>query len=214
MPVSYLLGAIPWGYIIPRLSRGIDIRKYGSGNIGMANVLRTVGGWLAGVVLALDVGKGVLAVLLAWLLTVHSPRAQVVAGIMALIGHDWSVFLRFRGGRGAAVALGGLLVMAPYAAIAGVATFVAIMLKSRYVSLGSITGAAVGLAAFPVFAAFRVPNWLGVHSWTYICFAVAAACIVVLQHRDNIRRLLRGEERKLGEAALISARTEARERHE
>ena len=214
MPVSYLLGAIPWGYIIPRLSRGIDIRKYGSGNIGMANVLRTVGGRLAGVVMALDVGKGVLAVLLAWLLTVHSPRAQVVAGVMALIGHDWSVFLRFRGGRGTAVALGGLLVMAPYAAIVGVAAFVAITLKSRYVSLGSITGAAVGLAAFPVFAAFGVPNWLGAHSWTYICFAVAAACIIMLQHRDNIRRLLRGEERKLGEADLISARTEARERHE
>ena len=211
MPVSYLLGAMPWGYIVPRLSRGIDIRKYGSGNIGMANVLRTVGGRLAALVLLLDVGKGVLAVLVAWLLTVHSPRAQVVAGIMALIGHDWSVFLRFRGGRGAAVALGGLLVMAPYAAVVGFAAFVAVTLKSRYVSLGSITGAVVGVAAFPVFAAFGIANWLGIHSWTYIYFPVAAAWVIVLQHRDNIGRLLRGEERKLGETALVSSQTKAKE---
>ena len=195
VPVAYLLGATPWGYIIPRLLRGVDIRRYGSGNVGGANVQRTVGWRLAIVVMALDVGKGVLAVALAWLVSGHSAVAEVVAGIMAIIGHDWSVFLRFKGGRGVAAAGGASFIIAPLATAAVLPVFLLTVLRSRYVSLGSVVGALALPAIFCAFAAF------GIYDWTYVYLYVVATPLVVFHHRGNMKRLIRGTERKLGEPA-------------
>lgn len=195
IPVAYLLGAIPWGYIFPKALRGIDIRQYGSGNTGMANVLRTVGWRIAAVVVVLDVGKGALAVLLAWIISGHTPLVETVAGITALVGHDWSVFLRFNGGRGSATGLGCMLVLSPYVGLISLPIFIGVVWISRYVSLGSICAAVTSVLVYLGFAAF------GVYSWTYFYFFVIAAAIVVFQHRGNIKRLLDGTERKIGQPA-------------
>ena len=193
VPVAYLLGATPWGYIIPKLLRGVDIRQYGSGNVGGANVQRTVGWGLAIVVMVLDMGKGVLAVAMAWLVSGHSPVAEVVAGIMAIIGHDWSVFLRFKGGRGVAAAGGASFIIAPLVTVAVLLVFVFTALKSRYVSLGSVVGALALPAIFCALAAFDI------YDWTYVYLYVVATPLVIFHHRGNIQRLIRGTERKLGQ---------------
>jgi glycerol-3-phosphate acyltransferase PlsY len=202
--VAYLLGSVPWGYLIPRLLRGIDIRQYGSGNIGMANVLRTVGGALASLVLLLDVGKGALSVLIAWWLTGHSPVPEVVAGFMALIGHDYPVFLKFKGGRGVATGLGCTFVMAPYVALIASGAFTLIVLRSRYISLGSVAAAAIAPALFCVFAAF------GMYPWIYLYFMGIGGAIVIYQHRGNIKRLIQGTERKVGEPSVTAEPTDAK----
>ncbi|MDP3064120.1 MAG: glycerol-3-phosphate 1-O-acyltransferase PlsY [Chloroflexota bacterium] len=193
-PLAYLLGAIPWGFIVTRLARGIDIRRYGSGRTGMANVLRTAGGRWAAVVAALDVGKGVLAVLVArWL--IHTELSEVVAGLLVLAGHNWSVFLKFKAGRGVTVGAGALLVMAPVTFPIVIAVFIAGTLISKYISVGSIVAVLTGLAAYVAFAA------AGWYSWTYLWFAATGSAIIIWQHRDNIVRLVRGKERKVGARA-------------
>ena len=196
VPVAYLLGAIPWGYIFPKLLRGVDIRRYGSGNTGMANVLRTVGGRIAAAVVMLDVGKGVLAVTIAWLVSDHSSTVEVIAGVMAIIGHNWSVFLLFNGGRGAAITLGVCFITAPYVALINVPIFIAVVLKSRYVSFGTVTAALTVPVSFAILAAF------GIYDWTYGCFFLFASIVILFQHRGNIKRLIRGTERKIGESAI------------
>ena len=193
-PLAYLLGAIPWGFIVTRLARGIDIRRYGSGRTGMANVLRTAGGRWAAVVAALDVGKGVLAVLVArWL--IHTEVSEVVAGLLVLAGHNWSVFLKFKAGRGATVGAGALLVMAPVTFPIVIAVFIVGTLISKYISVGSIAAVLTGLAAYVAFAA------AGWYSWTYLWFTATGSAIIIWQHRDNIVRLVRGKERKVGARA-------------
>ena len=129
LPLAYLIGAMPWGYMVLYWRRGVDIRQYGSGRIGMSNVLRTAGGKIAVLVLALDLGKGILSVLLAREV-IGTATAEVAAGLLALIGHNWPVFLKFRGGRGIATGLGGLFVMAPVPAAIGAICFVPITLLS------------------------------------------------------------------------------------
>ena len=130
LPLAYLMGALPWGYVAVLLHRGIDIREYGSGRTGVSNALRTAGLKLAGLVLLLDLIKGIGAVLLARFL-IGDPIAEVVAGLMALVGHNWPVFLGFRGGRGIAPGLGGLAVMSPLSAVCGVVVFLPICLITR-----------------------------------------------------------------------------------
>ena len=193
-PLAYLLGAIPWGFIVTRLARGIDIRRYGSGRTGMANVLRTAGGRWAAVVAALDVGKGVLAVLVArWL--IHTEASEVVAGLLVLAGHNWSVFLKFKAGRGVTVGAGTLLVMAPVTFPIVIAVFIVGTLVSKYISVGSIVAVLTGLVAYIAFAA------AGWYSWTYLWFTAAGSAIIIFQHRDNIVRLVQGRERKVGARA-------------
>ena len=112
IPLSYVLGSIPWGFLVARISTGVDLRQYGSGKTGMSNVLRTAGGRMAMVVFILDLTKGILAVLLARAIA-GSPVAEVVAALLALVGHNWSIFLGFKGGRGILTGLGSLVVMSP-----------------------------------------------------------------------------------------------------
>ena len=192
--LAYLIGALPWGYILLHLRRGIDIRDYGSGRTGVSNTLRTGGIRVAGLVLLLDLTKGILAVLLARAL-VGDPTAEVAAGLLALVGHNWPVFLGFRGGRGIAPGLGALIIMAPIAAAIGVLVFIPICLISRYLSLGSILGVVTACAALPALAL------LGLSQNTYMIYGLLGGAVIIWQHRDNIQRIRQGTERRIGNPA-------------
>jgi glycerol-3-phosphate acyltransferase PlsY len=191
---SYLIGSIPSGLVIGKL-KGIDVREYGSGNIGTTNVLRTLGARYGALVLIADVFKGVIAVLLARYI-IGSPMSEMAAGFAAVAGHDWSLFLKFKGGRGVATSLGALLPMAmpaPLSGVIGLAVFVLVTLASRYVSLASIVGSVAAVVAMAVFLGLdRVP-------WQYLVYIVVVVALIIFQHRDNISRLLSGTESKLGQ---------------
>lgn len=193
--IAYLIGSISWGYIFVNLSMGEDIRDFGSGRTGMSNILRTSGGKAAAVVFLLDAGKGVLAVMLART-AIGLSEAEVTAALLALCGHNWPVFLRFRGGRGILPGFGALSVMAPWVALAGGALFLVITLSSRILSLGSIVGtltvAVLSLALMLL---------LG-HSQLYTLYACVGGAVIIWQHRDNIRRIANGTERRLGVPAV------------
>jgi len=195
IPMAYLLGSIPWGYVILQWRHGVDIRQYGSGRTGMSNVLRTAGKNVAAAVLALDVLKGVLAVLLAREV-IGTTTAEVTTGLLVLIGHNWPVFLGFRGGRGIATGLGGLAIMAPIPAAVAALAFLPIILLSRYLSLGSIIG--VIIAFFTVLGMAIA----GMYATAYTLYAFIGGAIIIWQHRDNIQGIIKGTERRLGAPAV------------
>ena len=207
---GYLLGSIPTGVIVSRVFGGSDPRLKGSGKTGATNVLRTLGRGPAAIVVLVDFFKGVAAVLLAhfvifgaiahpgvsagnWVILRDS--AEALASIAALLGHNYSVFIGFKGGRGVLTGTGAMTTMSPlttlFAAIAGLPA----VFLTRYVSLGSILGAAMA-GSFETFLTIT-----GRDSWPHCVFIVAAAIIVIISHRDNIQRLRTGVERKLGEKA-------------
>ena len=192
--LSYLVGSVPWGYMLLAWGRGVDIREYGSGRTGMSNVLRTAGGKLAALVLALDVGKGILAVMLARVI-IGATEAEVAAGLLVLIGHNWPVFLKFRGGRGIATGGGVLSIIAPISAGVAAIAFLSATLLSRYLSLGSITG--VITAALTLLAL----DLLDLSATPYTLYGVLAGAIIIWQHRDNIQRIRQGNEHRLGNPA-------------
>ncbi len=192
--LSYLLGSLSWGYMLLRWRMGVDVRGYGSGRTGMSNVLRTGGGKAAAAVLTLDVGKGVLAVVMAREIT-GSSTGEVAAALAALVGHNWPVFLGFRGGRGILTALGGLSMMTPVPAVVATASFLAAAFWSRYISLGSIIGVLAGAASL---IGLALAGW---YSSTYMLFAGAATVMIIWQHRDNIQRIRQGNERRMGAPA-------------
>ena len=194
IPVAYILGSIPWGFLIGLAVKGVDIRQYGSGKIGTSNVLRTAGGKFAALALALDLSKGLLAVLMARLVA-DDPAVEVVAGLAALAGHNWSVFLAFKGGRGIATGLGGLLIMQPIAGAIAVAAFLPITLGTRILSLGSI------VSNWTAFVALLVMALLDYTSPTYLWYVGIGCALITWQHRDNIQRIIRGTERRLGQPA-------------
>ncbi len=202
VPVAYILGSIPWGFMITRITQGMDLREYGSGKTGMTNVMRTAGPRLAALVLILDVSKGVLAVFLAKAIA-DAPTADVVAGLSALAGHNWSIFLGFKGGRGIATGLGGLLVMEPIAGALAVASFLPVAAISRYVSLGSIT------SLFGGFFTTLALVLLGHSTATYLLYPGIGGAVIIFQHRDNIHRILQGTERRLGQRVERTGEAEA-----
>ena len=194
MTVGYLLGSIPIGLIAGLAFKRVDIRDFGSGRTGMTNVLRTVGVPAAAIVLVLDMGKGAAAVLVARLLgDSHGP--EVAAALAAMVGHNWPVSIGFKGGRGTAPGWGGLCVLSPLAGLIAAAVAFPLVGATRYVSLGSIVGAVAGVGALVVIAATgHAPS-------EYIWFGAIAGTLLLFQHKDNIQRLLKGEERKLGQSA-------------
>ena len=194
VPVAYLLGSVPTGYVLVRLLKGMDIRGYGSGGTGVTNVLRTAGALAAGVVFLVDIGKGLLAVGVAKLLF-DSSLAEAIAGIMAVAGHNWSVFIGFRGGRGVATAAGAIFLMLPWAGIAAVAAFIPVAVLTRYASLASLTGLAAASATVFVGVA------LGSYENAYLISILVIGAFLFFQHRGNIQRLLRGTERRIGQPA-------------
>lgn len=182
--IAYVIGSIPTGYLLARY-KGVDIFRAGSGNIGATNVWRTLGPFFGSLALAGDVGKGAVAVYLG--LRAGQWHA-VLAGACVLAGHSWSLFLRFRGGKMIATALGVFLMLAPAAAVGALCVWAAVLALSRYVSLASII-AAVSLPV--LIAVFSYP-------WSYAFFAALAAVVAIYKHRGNIRRLLDGTEHRLG----------------
>ncbi len=189
--VGYLLGSLPMGLIAGRLVRGIDIREYGSGKTGFTNALRTLGLRASWPVLVADVAKGALAVLVARLLS-DDAYVQMAAGLGAVVGHDWPVFAGFRGGRGVSTFVGVLVGMNPLVVAGLVPVGVAIVVVTRYMSVMSIASAVL---AAVVLIALGVADILPV---AYAVYASLAAAMIVVLHRENIRRLLAGEEPKLG----------------
>ena len=191
---GYLLGSIPFGYILFRIFQGADIRQRGSGNIGATNVARSSPG-LGALTLVLDAGKGYLAVYLAVMLFNRTPYGHAdgmftlmsVASLFAITGHVFPVWLKFRGGKGVATGLGSFIPIAPKAILVAMGVFAAIVLGYRYISLGSITA----VALFPLIA------WLlqsyG-NSPLALIFIAAASGLIIAKHYQNIRRLLSGTE--------------------
>ena len=195
--LSYLLGSVPTGYLLVRLFRKEDIRQSGSGNIGATNVLRSGGKGLGAATFLLDMLKGCSAVwlgaLLGGLLMPHTPLrdAEALAALVAVLGHIFPVWLRFRGGKGVATGFGVFLAATPLAALAAISVFFLVLAISRYVSLASILGA----ASFPVFA------WLLVkvdRPPLFIAAQFAVALIIIVKHHQNIRRLIAGTESRFG----------------
>jgi glycerol-3-phosphate acyltransferase PlsY len=160
----------------------------------MSNVLRTGGGKAAAAVLALDVAKGAIAVVLAREV-IGATAGEVTAALAVLAGHNWPVFLRFQGGRGILTALGGLSLMTPVPAVLATASFLATTLLSRYISLGSIVGVIIGGLSV---IGLALAGW---YSQVYVAYALAAGFVIIWQHRDNIKRIRQGNERRLGQAA-------------
>jgi acyl phosphate:glycerol-3-phosphate acyltransferase len=193
--LAYLLGSIPFGYLLVRLRGGGDVRETGSGGTGATNVTRRAGKGVGLLTLLLDALKGMAAVLVARaVLGAGSEWWVCAAAVAAVLGHVFPVWLRFRGGKGVATGLGVFLVLAPLATLFALAVFVAVVWLWRFVSLGSITAAAVlPLAVWALsyvgFSDRAAPPVLAV--------AVTGAALIVYMHRANIGRLFRGEESKL-----------------
>jgi glycerol-3-phosphate acyltransferase PlsY len=203
--VGYLLGSLPSGVIVGRLFGNVDPRAQGSGKTGATNVLRTMGTGPAVLVALLDVAKGAGSVLLARFVFLPagpsdalgiqnlSAVAQALAGLAALLGHNYSIFIRFTGGRGVATGAGALLAMTPLGMLLGLAGLVVVVAVTRYVSLGSIVAAAIAAIVTVVF------TLLGHDLWPHAVFAVIGGAFIIASHKDNIERLIRGTERKLGQ---------------
>jgi len=193
--MGYLLGSIPSGYLIGKSFKGIDIRDFGSGNIGFANALRVLGLFPGLMVLITDTGKGIIAVWIGYLI---SPLAGInpqigggIAGLLAIIGHNWTIFLKFKGGKGVATTAGVFLSLTPLPFIFAVLVMVGVVGLTRYISLGSI----ISGCTLPLLI------WLCVKDkeWFYVILSIMAAGFIVFKHRSNIKRLLKGEEIRLGE---------------
>jgi len=191
--VAYLLGSIPTGYVIARLRGNVDLLQLGSKRTGATNVLRTMGWKAAAPVFCGDFLKGVVAILIARALTQGDPIGDVAAGLAVLAGHNYSVFIGFRGGRGVTTGLGTLAVIAPVVLVVSAAIAIAIIAWSRYVSLGSVLGS----CTVPVVLLISV-LLLG-QPFPHFLFGLLGAAFVIASHKDNIQRLLNGTERKLGQ---------------
>jgi len=189
--IGYLIGSIPTGLLVGRVARGIDIREFGSGRTGFTNVVRTIGAKWGAVALIGDLAKGVVPVLIARLVS-DEPFVQAAAGLAAAVGHDWPVFAGFQGGRGVATSFGAALAMSPIPAAALVPFGIGLVAVTRMVSVMSVGMAPVLAIVFVVLAA------TGFHSWAYAVYAICAAVLVLVLHRENIERILAGTEPKIG----------------
>ena len=185
---SYLLGSIPFGLLMGKWWAKVDVRQYGSGNIGMTNVLRTAGYVPALITLLGDVGKGYAAVFLATGVT-DSVFLALLAGVAAVVGHNWPVFLRFRGGKGVATAAGVVLAVRPWSALVLFLIWLGVLVRFRYISLASIV---VAICLPFVLLLFGVSLW-------EFALALVLGIFTVLRHRSNIERLRSGTEFRFGE---------------
>ncbi|MBA4371083.1 MAG: acyl-phosphate glycerol 3-phosphate acyltransferase [Coriobacteriaceae bacterium] len=194
LAAAYLIGGVPFALIVGKLGYRTDVREHGSGNLGGTNVYRVLG-WKAGLLTALgDIAKGAVAVFLARLVAPPGLSAAGVdwvslgAAVAAIAGHSYTPYAGFRGGKGVATAGGTIIVLTPLTFPVLVVTFVAVIALSRYVSAGSVTAAAVYAPLVALLYPGRVP---------LIVFAGGAAALVIFRHISNVRRILRGEERRI-----------------
>lgn len=186
---AYLIGGIPFGYLLVRLKTGQDVRSMGSGNIGATNVLRTSGRAMGIVTLLLDIAKGWLAVWLAGRLTGGDVATMSAAAVAVVLGHAFPIFLKFQGGKAVASFVGAAIALAPWALLATTVVFVAVVAKTKYVSLGSIIGAAL----------FPLGVWMIYHpGWQVVAASLFCGAFIIWRHSGNLDRLRAGTENKLG----------------
>jgi glycerol-3-phosphate acyltransferase PlsY len=196
IPLAYLLGSIPFGYLLVRIFRNEDIRTTGSGNIGATNVVRSGAKGLGIATLLLDLGKGFLAVWIARHIAPLDYGLAVAAATVAILGHVFPIWLNFRGGKGVASALGVFLALTWQSALCILAVFLIVVALTRFVSLGSIIAA----AALPLFAFHFVPY----RSPVIVAGFYIMPLIIILKHHQNIRRLLTGTENRFGQRKAVA----------
>jgi glycerol-3-phosphate acyltransferase PlsY len=188
---SFLIGAIPWGYISGKVSRGIDLRTVGSGGTGATNVLRALGAKTSAIVLLLDIMKGMLPVVLMRELN-YTGWWLAAAAVAAVAGHCWSPFIGFKGGKGVATGAGAAIALVPQMLLI-LPVMAVVVWKSKFVSLGSLVAAALAVALAVGLAAS------GHASWSAAAATLIISGIIALRHRSNIDRLWHGTERRIGE---------------
>jgi len=184
--ICYLIGSMPFGYIVAKVVKKIDIRDYGSGNIGATNAFRVLGPWLASLVLIGDLLKGFLAIVLFYQLNIDSLFVIILGGLAVIGGHDWSIFLEFKGGKGIATTYGVFLALNPKIALLSALIWLIVIALTRYASLASILSLSV-LVVLMLW--FRQPQ-------EYIIFSVIILALALYRHRGNILRLKEGKEKK------------------
>ena len=191
--VSYILGSIPTSYLMGKLIKKIDIRDFGSGNVGATNALRVLGTKIGIITLVIDIGKGILAVFLGKMIVAEPSNIVLIAfGLFAILGHIFTIFLKFKGGKGVATSAGVFIALTPLAVGIALIVFVLTVWISRYVSLGSI------LAALVLFLVELY--WNITHSFENIellIFIFVIATFIIIRHKSNIKRILAGNENKL-----------------
>ena len=193
--ISYFLGSLPTGFLIGKYLKNIDLRTIGSGSTGATNVLRNVGKWPALFVFIIDVGKGLIAVTIAkelanqGLIDSNQGLIEVLAGISAISGHIWPIWLKGKGGKAVATGLGMFLALSWKVGLASLGIFLIVLAKSKFVSLSSITAAIL----LPIFMFFNLGN----ASHPYFVISLIVSLLVIWKHRTNINRLLKGEESKI-----------------
>lgn len=193
VPLGYLIGSVPFGLVVGWVFRRVDVREHGSGRTGMTNVLRTAGLPAGILVLALDLAKGAGVVFIAMAIS-DAPAAHALAGAAAICGHIWPIYVGFKGGRGTACGWGGLFVLSPISGLVASVIGLGLLGATRYMSLGSILGAVSGSIALIIMSATDLEP-LG-----YLWYGLLGAPLIVFSHKDNIDRLRRGEERRVGQA--------------
>lgn len=194
--IAYLVGAIPSGVLAGRLYRGVDIRSYGSGGSGATNVARTLGPRAGAAVFVADLVKGMVVISIARYAFSGDAWLIAAAGSVAVIGHMYPVYIRFKGGKGVATGFGALIVISPLAGFIALVG-VAIAALSRYVSLGSIIGTSISLISLMVFSVFKF-SYLGYdHDYWWFLFAVPVGALIIWSHQSNIDRLAKGDESRL-----------------
>jgi len=189
----YLLGSIPFGYIVGKLFKKVDIRELGSGNIGATNAFRILGPSLASLVLLGDVGKGILSIYLVRFLNIDNLLILIIAGLAVICGHDWSLFLGFKGGKGIATTFGVVFVLNPTISFLALIIWGVVVITTRYVSLSSIC-AVISIFIFSIL--FKQP-------YEYILFSAIILVLGIFNHKENIKRLKSRKERKIGEKIKI-----------
>ena len=185
--ICYLIGSMPFGYIVAKVVKKIDIRDYGSGNIGATNAFRVLGPWLASLVLIGDLLKGFLAIVLFYQLNIDSLFVIILGGLAVIGGHDWSIFLEFKGGKGIATTYGVFLALNPKIALLSALIWLIVIALTRYASLASILSLSV-LVVLMLW--FKQPQ-------EYIIFSVIILALALYRHRGNILRLKEGKEKKV-----------------
>jgi len=189
----YLLGSIPFGYIVGKLFKKVDIRELGSGNIGATNAFRILGPSLASLVLLGDVGKGILSIYLVRFLNIDNLLILTIAGLAVICGHDWSLFLGFKGGKGIATTFGVVFALNPIISVLALTVWGIVVITTRYVSLSSVS-AVISIFIFTIL--FKQP-------YEYIIFSAIILILGIFQHKENIERLRSKKERKIGEKIKI-----------
>jgi glycerol-3-phosphate acyltransferase PlsY len=199
--LAYFIGCIPFGLILAKMTVKTDIRTIGSGRTGTTNVMRAAGTKVAAISLLFDLGKGAAAVVFAGMITGDSAHfiPQAAAAMAAIIGHTWSIFLGFRGGRGVATFIGGMIAMYWPAALLGGIGVIGLGIRSKYMSLGSITGSVIAFFYLMAMNILDVHFLLPPPPIAYVVYAMAGAIFIYVMHRDNITRLVNGTERKIGD---------------